>query len=41
MMPTFNLAGQEFMALNGGRQFHLTPAISLFVSVEDQDEVAY
>jgi predicted 3-demethylubiquinone-9 3-methyltransferase (glyoxalase superfamily) len=41
MMPTFNLAGQEFMALNGGPQFHFTPAIYMFVSVEDQDEVDY
>ena len=40
-MPTVNLAGQEFMALNSGPQFQFTSTISLFVSVEDQDEVDY
>jgi predicted 3-demethylubiquinone-9 3-methyltransferase (glyoxalase superfamily) len=36
---TFQLEGQEFMALNGGPQFPFTPAISLFVSCETQEEV--
>ena len=36
---TFQLAGQEFMALNGGPQYKFTPAISLFVSCKDQKEV--
>jgi predicted 3-demethylubiquinone-9 3-methyltransferase (glyoxalase superfamily) len=35
----FELAGQQFMALNGGPQFTFTPAISLFVSCENQAEV--
>ncbi|MCK6449509.1 MAG: VOC family protein [Alphaproteobacteria bacterium] len=36
---TFQLEGQEFIALNGGPQFAFTPAISLFVKCETQDEV--
>jgi predicted 3-demethylubiquinone-9 3-methyltransferase (glyoxalase superfamily) len=35
----FELAGQTFIALNGGPQFKFTPAISLFVSCESQAEV--
>jgi uncharacterized glyoxalase superfamily protein PhnB len=34
----FELAGQSFIALNGGPQFKFTPAISLFVSCESQAE---
>ena len=36
---TFELAGQRFMALNGGPHFTFTEAISLFVTVETQEEV--
>lgn len=36
---SFQLAGQEFMALNGGPQFKFTEAISLFVNCETQEEV--
>ena len=36
---TFRLAGQEFMALNGGPRFKFTEAISLFVKCETQEEV--
>jgi predicted 3-demethylubiquinone-9 3-methyltransferase (glyoxalase superfamily) len=36
---TFTLAGQQFMALNGGPMFQFTPAISLFVDCESQAEV--
>lgn len=36
---TFQLNGQEFMALNGGPQFKFTEAISFFVSCETQEEV--
>ncbi|OGN92193.1 MAG: hypothetical protein A2Y88_05670 [Chloroflexi bacterium RBG_13_48_10] len=36
---TFQLNGQDFMALNGGPVFKFTPAISLFVNCENQDEV--
>ena len=39
MAATFELKGQQFMALNGGPQFPFTPAISLFVSCEKQQEV--
>ncbi len=36
---TFQLDGQEFMALNGGPHFKFTEAISLFVNCETQEEV--
>jgi predicted 3-demethylubiquinone-9 3-methyltransferase (glyoxalase superfamily) len=36
---TFELEGQEFMALNGGPQYKFTPAISLFVKCKTQQEV--
>jgi predicted 3-demethylubiquinone-9 3-methyltransferase (glyoxalase superfamily) len=36
---TFQLEGQEFLALNGGPQFTFTPAISFFVNCETQEEV--
>jgi len=39
MGGTFQLEGQQFMALNGGPQYSFTPAISLFVSCETQAEV--
>jgi predicted 3-demethylubiquinone-9 3-methyltransferase (glyoxalase superfamily) len=39
MMVTFQLEGQDFMALNGGPLFTFTPAISLFVDCKDQAEV--
>jgi predicted 3-demethylubiquinone-9 3-methyltransferase (glyoxalase superfamily) len=39
MSATFELNGQEFMALNGGPAFPFTEAISLFVSCENQPEV--
>jgi predicted 3-demethylubiquinone-9 3-methyltransferase (glyoxalase superfamily) len=39
MNIVFELAGQQFIALNGGPQFPFTPAISLFVSCESQAEV--
>jgi predicted 3-demethylubiquinone-9 3-methyltransferase (glyoxalase superfamily) len=39
MSATFQLEGQEFMALNGGPLFSFTPAISLFVNCETQGEV--
>ena len=39
MGVTFQLEGQQFIALNGGPQFQFTPAISLFVNCETQDEV--
>jgi predicted 3-demethylubiquinone-9 3-methyltransferase (glyoxalase superfamily) len=36
---TFQLDGQEFIAFNGGPHFAFTPAISLFVNCETQQEV--
>jgi predicted 3-demethylubiquinone-9 3-methyltransferase (glyoxalase superfamily) len=36
---TFTLAGQEFMALNGGPSFSFSQGISLYVDCEDQEEV--
>ena len=39
MSATFQLEGQEFIALNGGPAFKFTPAISLFVNCEAQEEV--
>ena len=39
MVITFELEGQQFMALNGGPVFHFTPAISLMVNCETQQEV--
>jgi len=39
MNVIFQLAGQEFMALNGGPDFNFTEAISLFVNCETQEEV--
>lgn len=39
MSATFQLEGQEFMALNGGPHFKFTPAISLFVDCKTQEEV--
>ena len=39
MSATFQLEGQDFFALNGGPQFKFTPAISLFVNCQTQQEV--
>ncbi len=39
MTATFELAGQEFVALNGGPQFKFTEAISFVVNCETQQEV--
>jgi len=39
MTVTFQLAGQEFMALNGGPHYTFSPAISFFVNCETQAEV--
>lgn len=37
----FELAGQRYMALDGGPAFNFTEAISFFVECEDQKEVDY
>ena len=39
MTGTFQLEGQQFMALNGGPHFTFSPAISFFVNCETQQEV--
>jgi predicted 3-demethylubiquinone-9 3-methyltransferase (glyoxalase superfamily) len=39
MVGTFELEGQQFMALNGGPYYSFTPAISLVVNCETQAEV--
>jgi predicted 3-demethylubiquinone-9 3-methyltransferase (glyoxalase superfamily) len=36
MSATFEIEGQEFIALNGGPAFSFTPAISFFVKCETQ-----
>ena len=36
---SFELAGQQYMALNGGPAFVLTPAVSLVISCETQAEL--
>ena len=38
---TFSLAGQQFMALNGGPMFKFNEAVSFFVDCKDQEEVDY
>ena len=38
---SFQLEGQEFMALNGGPIFNFTEAISFMVNCESQDEIDY
>jgi predicted 3-demethylubiquinone-9 3-methyltransferase (glyoxalase superfamily) len=39
LVVTFELNGQEFMALNGGPEFKFTEAISLLVQCENQEQV--
>jgi len=39
MAGTFEIEGQTFYVLNGGPQYKFTPAISLFVNCETQQEV--
>jgi predicted 3-demethylubiquinone-9 3-methyltransferase (glyoxalase superfamily) len=39
MTASFEIEGQEFMALNGGPVFQFSPAISFFVNCETQEEV--
>lgn len=38
---SFELDGQEFMALNAGPQFTFNEAISMYINCEDQAEVEY
>ena len=39
MTVKYQLAGQQFVALNGGPHFNFTPAISFFVSCDTEEEV--
>jgi predicted 3-demethylubiquinone-9 3-methyltransferase (glyoxalase superfamily) len=39
LVGTFEIAGQTFMALNGGPLFKFTEAVSFFVNCETQEEV--
>ena len=39
MTITFQIEGQDFVALNGGPVFKFTPAISFFVDCQTQEEV--
>jgi predicted 3-demethylubiquinone-9 3-methyltransferase (glyoxalase superfamily) len=39
MVGTFQIEGQEFIALNGGPRIKFTEAISFVVNCETQDEV--
>jgi predicted 3-demethylubiquinone-9 3-methyltransferase (glyoxalase superfamily) len=41
MIVSFELKGQQFMALNGGPRFKFTEAISFFINCKDQQEVDY
>lgn len=41
LVVDFELAGQEFQALNGGPEFKFTEAISLVIKCADQEEVDY
>ncbi len=38
---TFELEGQRFHGLNGGPMYQFTPAVSFFISCENQAEVDY
>ena len=39
MIATFQIDGQDFIALNGGPQFKFSPAISFVVNCETQEEI--
>lgn len=39
MVANFQINGQDFMGLNGGPMYSFTPAISLVVNCDTQDEV--
>ncbi|WP_243359398.1 VOC family protein [Fundidesulfovibrio terrae] len=36
---TFSLNGQQFVALNGGPEYHFTPAVSFMVPCDTQEEI--
>jgi predicted 3-demethylubiquinone-9 3-methyltransferase (glyoxalase superfamily) len=39
MTVSFQLAGQEFTALNGGPEYQFTPAVSFYISCKTQREI--
>ena len=39
MSASFQIDGQDYIAFNGGPHFKFTPAVSLFVNCETQEEV--
>jgi predicted 3-demethylubiquinone-9 3-methyltransferase (glyoxalase superfamily) len=39
MSASFQLLGQDFIALNGGPQYKFTPALSFFVACRTQEEI--
>ena len=41
MVINFSINGQSIMALNGGPYYKLTPAFSLVVECDDQEEIDY
>jgi predicted 3-demethylubiquinone-9 3-methyltransferase (glyoxalase superfamily) len=41
MVGTFTLDGQELMVMNGGPHYKLTPAFSLVVNCETQEEIDF
>jgi predicted 3-demethylubiquinone-9 3-methyltransferase (glyoxalase superfamily) len=41
LTATFEINGMRFTALNGGPQYHFTPAISFIIPCETQEEVDY
>ena len=41
MVGTFSLDGQEIMVLNGGPHYKLSPAFSLMINCETQEELDY
>jgi predicted 3-demethylubiquinone-9 3-methyltransferase (glyoxalase superfamily) len=41
MTVSFELAGQEFIALNGGPEFKFTEAVSFVVNCDTQQEIDY
>mgnify|MGYP002781474745 FL=1 len=39
MGATFDLDGQKFIAFNGGPHYHLSPAVSMYINCETQEEI--
>jgi predicted 3-demethylubiquinone-9 3-methyltransferase (glyoxalase superfamily) len=39
MTASFELNGQEFVALNGGPEYQFTPAVSFYINCETQAEI--